>query len=146
MKTFRIYLLLGAAFLLNLFPLPSLPDFVLLALLALHLPPAQGHRFPAAFFLGLLIDVAYSTPLGQRALVYIVLCYLTVLLRSSLCLMPLSSRLVYVYLAQLLASLLNFGLTLLHGKAVLSYHLGLAALVGTLLFVPLYLRVQRWLL
>lgn len=140
----RIYVFSASAFLLNLFPWPPFfPDFVFLVLLALHFLPRQKPPFWMAFVLGVLLDVALGTPLGQTAFVYLFISYLTVLLRPYLRLLPWLSRLIYVYLAQLLAVLLSLGLTFLHGKVAISYHLWLGALLGTLLFWPLHRNMQH---
>jgi rod shape-determining protein MreD len=78
-----------AALLLRLLPwsgwgLALRPDFVLLVLLywGIHRPTAAG--LGLAFFLGLLTDVADGLMLGQYALAYVAVSFLTLLLHRRL--------------------------------------------------------------
>lgn len=77
-KGWFIALTLAAALFLNLFPLGRLhlvPDWValVLAFWCIHQPMRAG--MSAAFFLGLLMDVADGSVMGQHALAYVLLAF-----------------------------------------------------------------------
>ncbi len=138
-------LLLISAFLLELFPFPpSFPDFLLVTLLVLSLLPDRPPPFGTALVMGLLLDVARGDPLGETALCYLLLLYLTALLRPYLSGWTPLSYLIYAYLAQLLAVLLRAALNALAGGGVwIAPDLWLGVLSGTLLFWPIYLLARR---
>ncbi|MBL8486285.1 MAG: rod shape-determining protein MreD [Rhodocyclaceae bacterium] len=77
-KSWFIALSLASALLLNLVPLgrlPGVPDWVALSLAfwCVHQPLKVG--MGAAFFLGLIMDVALGTLMGQHALAYVLLAF-----------------------------------------------------------------------
>lgn len=98
-KNWFIVLTLLLALLLNLVPfgrLPGIPDWVALVLCfwCIHQPLKVG--MAAGFFLGLAMDVADASIMGQHALAYVLLAYLAAGLSRRVLWFPLSQQALHV--------------------------------------------------
>lgn len=135
-------LLIGSfalAFLLNLLPWSGLalqlcPDFVLLILLywAIHQPRSVGQGL--GFLLGLFMDVADSTLLGQHALMYVVATFLAQLLRVRVLRLSLLAQAFHVAAILLLAEAIGLTLNSVLGRELPSAALTIAPLLAAALW------------
>lgn len=99
-KSWFIWTTLFLALLMNMIPLgriPGIPDWVALALTfwCIHQPLRIG--MGAAFFLGLLMDVADAAVMGQHALAYVVLAFAAGGLSRRILWFPLSQQALHVF-------------------------------------------------
>lgn len=145
-----ILLTLLATFLLTAMPLPDTvrplrPDWVLLVLIywAMALPHRVGVGF--AWVCGLLIDVLTGLLLGQHALAYSIVVYLTLKLHQRLRLYPLWQQALSILVLLGLGQLLLLWINGMIGRPVHSWLYWLPSLVGALLwpFIFLFLRGLR---
>ena len=99
---------LGAAFILNLAPLPEVlqlirPDLVALTLLYWAIAHTRKLGLFPAWLLGLFMDVADGTLFGQHALAYSVLIFLAIFFRRRVLMFGMRYQMLHV-LAMLLAA------------------------------------------
>jgi rod shape-determining protein MreD len=114
-----IFLSIGVAYLIQVLPwsgpwLLARPDFMLLVLLfwVIHEPRNVGQGM--AFTLGLFVDVADSTLLGQHAMGYVIAVFAAQVIRVRIMQFPLGEQalhvLVLTYLSSTVFLLLNLAL------------------------------------
>lgn len=90
---------LGAALLLNLLPwgrLVWIPDFVALTLVFWNIHQPRRVGIGAAFVMGLLMDVADGTLLGQHALAYTLLSYGAIMLHRRILWFSVPAQILHV--------------------------------------------------
>lgn len=118
------------------------PDFVLLLLLywAVHQPLRIG--MAAAWGLGLVMDVADGTLLGQYALAYTIAIFLALALHRRIQAFSLWPQAWHVFPLLLVSQVLVLLAHLLSGAAFIGWGYFLASISGALLWPPLSLLVQ----
>lgn len=147
-KAWFIILSLIAALLLNLLPLQGYmltlrPDFIALVLLYWNL----NHRVDmgVAFGMGLLMDVGNSNMLGQHALAYCVMIFISLLLRRRLYIFGLLKQAPQVGLMLLVAQSVTLLTELLNRADFPGWYFFLASVTGALLWpvLSILLRVSH---
>ena len=130
---------LVCALLLNMLPWEGIglmlrPDFVALTLIywAIHQPRKVG--MGAAWFLGLLIDVADGALLGQHALAYTITIFAALMLHRRILMFPLWQQALHVFPLLLLLQILTLLIKLMAG----------AAFSGWVLFLPAFSGAVIW--
>ncbi len=118
------------------------PDFVALLLLywCVNQPARLG--IGTAWVMGVIMDVADGTLLGEHALAYVLVTYLALALRRRILMFTLWQQALHIVLLLLL---LQGTLLLLHlaaGASFIGWSYFLAALTGTLLWAPLSFLLQ----
>lgn len=110
------------------------PDFVALVVLywCIHQPWLVG--FVAAFSLGLLMDVAEGTLLGQHALAYSILAFAGIVLHRRVRMFSLTAQVVYVIPLLLANDLIVVGIRLLGGAGFPGYQYFAGSIVAGLLW------------
>jgi rod shape-determining protein MreD len=136
-RNWFIVLTLFVALLLNLVPfgrLPGIPDWVALALTfwCVHQPLKVG--MAAAFVLGLAMDVADASVMGQHALAYVLLAFVAAGLSRRVLWFPLAQQALHV-----LPMLLGMQLTMLIARMV-----GGAEFPGILWFLSSVTAALLW--
>ncbi len=136
-RNWFIVLTLFFALLLNLVPfgrLPGIPDWVALALTfwCVHQPLKVG--MAAAFVLGLAMDVADASVMGQHALAYVLLAFIAAGLSRRVLWFPLAQQALHV-----LPMLLGMQLTMLIARMV-----GGAEFPGILWFLSSVTAALLW--
>jgi rod shape-determining protein MreD len=89
------------AFALNLMPWGQwlwLPDFVALTIVFWNMHEPRRVGISAAFFMGLCMDVASSTLLGENALAYTLLSYLSIMIHRRVLWFPVGTQSLYIFL------------------------------------------------
>jgi len=127
------------ALLLNLLPLQGIvltlrPDFVALVLLYWSINQPQRVGMSAAFGMGLLMDVANSSMLGQHALAYSVMIFLALLMRRRLRIFGLLEQAPQIGLMLLAAQFITLLTELLNRALFPGWYFFLASITGALLW------------
>ena len=135
-----ILLSLSCALLLNFLPTsawPWMPDWVALVLLFWSVREPRSIGMGSGFLLGLAMDVADGSLMGQHALAYVLASYAATALSRRILWFPLGQQSLHVFPLLLLVQLVQFGVRAMPGAELpgLSYFVG--PLVGTLLWLPL---------
>jgi len=130
--------LLGALA-LNLFALPGVlqsirPDFIALTLIYWVVYHPRRVGFLPAWFLGLLMDVADGSLLGQHALAYAVLMYLAILLHRRIVMFGMRHQIAHVAAILIASQVIMLGVRLMAG----------AEFPGVLYFAPSLLGAAMW--
>jgi rod shape-determining protein MreD len=142
---------LGVALLLNLLPwsgwaLRAHPDFVLLVLLywAAHEPRRVGQGW--GFVLGMVMDVADSSLLGQHAMTYVAALFCVQLLRLRILQLTVPEQALHIGAILLAAQAINILLNLLIGLNFPGAALLLAPVFGAALWpaVNFFARLPRF--
>jgi len=127
------------AFMLTLLPLPEYarpfrPEWSALVLIywCLALPERVG--VGVAFVAGVLLDVTTGTLLGQHALGFIVIAYLTLVMHQRIRVFPVRQQAFTVLMLLLLYQLLLLWVNGITGNAPQSWTYWTASLTGTLLW------------
>ncbi|MFA7386454.1 MAG: rod shape-determining protein MreD, partial [Thiohalobacteraceae bacterium] len=138
---------LAAALLLTSVPLPDdlrilRPDWVLLVLIywSMALPHRAG--VGTAWLLGLVVDVLTGTLLGQHALAYSLVIFLTLKLHQRLRLYPLWQQALSVLVLLSLGQLLLLWINGMIGRPIQSWLYWLPSLVGALLWPFLFIILR----
>jgi rod shape-determining protein MreD len=152
-KTSFIVLTLALAFFLNLLPWSGFgllirPDFVALILLywCIHLPRKVG--FGTAWGIGLLMDVADATLLGEHAFAYVVLAYLAIILRRRVLLFRAREQVWHVLSILLISQFAILLIKIYSGAEFIGWGYFLSSVTGTLLWpalsalLPMLLRLK----
>ncbi len=107
MRVFRWWVFLAIGFylsaILTVFPLPQSvqwyrPQWMLMFVIACQLMQPKLFNALIAWGIGILVDVLLGTPLGEHALVYAVICYITAFMRPKLILEPIWTQLGKIFL------------------------------------------------
>lgn len=145
-----IILTLLAALMLTTVPLPDdlrilRPDWVLLVLIywCMALPHRVGVGF--SWLLGLLTDVLTGMLLGQHALAYSIVIYLTLKLHQRLRLYPLWQQALSILVLLTLSQLLLLWINGMIGRPIHSWLYWMPSLLGAFLwpFIFIFLRGLR---
>ena len=135
-----ILISLLAARVLNFFPTsawPWMPDWVALLIIfwSIREPRHVGMGF--GFILGLTMDVADSSLLGQHALAYVLVSYAATSLSRRILWFPLGQQALHILPLLLIVQLVQFAVRFMPGADLpgLSYFVG--PLFGALLWLPL---------
>ena len=135
-----IWFSLFAALLLNFLPTsdwPWMPDWVALVLVFWSIREPRRVGMGAGFLLGLIMDVADASLLGQHALAYVLASYGAAYLSRRILWFPLLQQALHVLPLLLLVQLVQFGVRVMPGASLpgLDYFIG--PLVGVCLWWPL---------
>jgi len=128
------------ALLLNMIPLgdfPGLPDWVALVLTfwCIHQPLKVG--MGSAFILGILMDVADGSVMGQHAFAYVLLAFASAGLSRRILWFPLSYQAIHVLLLLLLTQLMMLVVRMVAGGAFPGVLWFVSAVTGGLLWYPI---------
>ena len=135
-----IALSLFVALLLNFLPTsawPWMPDWVALVLVFWSVREPRRIGMGVAFMLGLIMDVADASLLGQHTLAYVVVSYAATTISRRLLWFPLGQQALHVLPLLLVVQALQFAVRAMPGIVLpgLSYFIG--PFVGAALWVPL---------
>jgi rod shape-determining protein MreD len=138
-RTRYIALTLLSALALNLFALPGVlqavrPDFIALTLIYWVVYHPRRVGFLPAWFLGLVMDVADGSLLGQHALAYAVLMYLAILLHRRIVMFGMRHQIAHVAAILIASQVIMLGVRLMAG----------AEFPGVLYFAPSLLGAGMW--
>jgi len=116
---------------------PWMPDWVALVIVFWSIREPRRVGMGSGFILGLAMDVADSSLMGQHALAYVLASYAATALSRRILWFPLGQQSLHVFPLLLLVQLVQFGVRAMPGAELpgLSYFVG--PLVGTLLWLPL---------
>ena len=123
------------ALILNLLPWSGYglwvkPDFVALVVLYWCIEQPRRIGFFAAWLLGLLVDVADGTLLGQHALAYTVLAYAGIVLNRRVRMFSAASQIMHVIPLLLLQDLIVLAVRALGGAGFPGFHYFIGSVVG----------------
>lgn len=142
-----IFISFVMALVLTIVPLPEglrilRPDWVLLALIywGMALPHRVGVGF--GWLLGLFTDVMTGTLLGQHALAYCLVAYLTLKLHQRLRLYPLWQQSLSILVLLALGQLLMLWINGFVGRPIHAWSYWLPSVIGALLWPPVYLLLR----
>jgi rod shape-determining protein MreD len=135
-----ILLSLLAALLLDFLPTsawPWMPDWVALAIIFWSIREPRRVGMGAGFILGLAMDVADSSLMGQHALAYVLAAYVAARLSRRILWFPLGQQALHVLPLLLMVQFVQFAVRAKSGVdfPVLIYFVG--PFVGALLWLPL---------
>jgi rod shape-determining protein MreD len=135
-----IVLTLLAALILNFLPTsawPWMPDWVALVVVFWSIREPRRVGMGSGFILGLAMDVADASLMGQHALAYVLMAYAASSLSRRILWFPLGQQALHVLPLLLLVQLVQFGVRAMPGVVLpgLSYFIG--PIVGALLWLPL---------
>ena len=128
------------ALMLNFLPTsdwPWMPDWVALVLVFWSIREPRHVGMGSGFLLGLAMDVADASLMGQHALAYVLASYIASALSRRIMWFPLGQQALHVLPLLLLVQVVQFGVRAMPGIDLpgLSYFIG--AFVGTVLWLPL---------
>lgn len=127
------------ALLLNLMPTahwPGIPDWVALVLCFWSVREFRKVGMGTAFILGLVMDVADGSLMGQHALAYVLMTYLVSSLSRRILWFPLAQQALQVFPPLLMVQLIQLGARMMSGAAFPGFGYLIGPLVGALLWVP----------
>lgn len=135
-----VVLTLLLALMLNFLPwtgVPMMPDWVALVLAFWCVREPLRVGTVSAFLLGVLMDVAYGSLMGQHALAYVLLAYWAAALSRRILWFPLWQQALHVFPLFLLSQVLMVLVRLAAGDDFPGWPYFLASPVATLLWYPL---------
>ena len=135
-----IVLTLFFALILNFLPTAEwnwIPDWVALTLIFWSVRESRRVGMGWGFFLGLVMDVADSSLLGQHALAYVLAAYLASSLSKRILWFPLVSQALHVLPLLLLVQLIQFAVRMISGATFPGFEYFVSPLIGTVLWLPL---------
>lgn len=135
-----IFFSLACALMLNFLPTsawPWMPDWVALVLIFWSIREPRSVGMGSGFLLGLAMDVADASLMGQHALAYVVASYIASSLSRRILWFSLGLQALHVLPLLLVIQAIQFGVRAMPGVDLpgVSYFLG--ALIGTPLWLPL---------
>ena len=139
-KPWFIVLSLFVALVLNFLPTaewPWIPDWVALTLIFWSVRESRRVGMGWGFFLGLVMDVADSSLLGQHALAYVLATYLASSLSKRILWFPLMSQALYVLPLLILVQLIQVAVRIIAGASFPGLEYFVSPLIGALLWLPL---------
>ena len=139
-KPWFIVLSLFVALVLNFLPTaewPWIPDWVALTLIFWSVRESRRVGMGWGFFLGLVMDVADSSLLGQHALAYVLATYLASSLSKRILWFPLMSQALYVLPLLILVQLIQVAVRIIAGANFPGLEYFVSPLIGALLWLPL---------
>lgn len=138
-KPWYIYATLLAGLLLNLAPtgqLPYLPDWLAMVICFWSVREFRKVGMGIAFSMGVLMDVADASMMGQHALAYVLVAYLASSLSRRILWFPLLEQALHVLPILLLAQLIQFVVRMIGGGDFPGFGFFVGPLIATLLWVP----------
>ena len=137
-----IFISFALAFLLNLLPWQSLiqdlaPDFVALLLIYWTLNQPRRAGIMLGFLLGTLMDVADGAVLGQHALAYVLISYLTLLRRRQIAVEPFWHQAIGALILLVVSQMIMLLVRLALGSPLLGWAYFVSPLLVALLWTPL---------
>jgi len=137
-----IALSLFIALFLNMIPVqqwPFMPDWVMLTLCFWNVREGRSMRMGHAFFLGLIMDVADGSVLGQHALAYVIASYIASGMSRRILWIPLLQQMFFMLPLFLIATALQIFIRLMAGEAFPGWTPLITPLVTALLWPPVNL-------
>lgn len=134
-----IFLTLFGALAMNLLPTtyaPFLPDWVACVLAFWGIREPRRVAMGVAFLLGVLMDVANGSVMGQHALAYVLLAYFATSISRRVLWFPLGEQALHVLPLLLLAQVVQVLARLLTGAEFPGWAFFAGPVIGTLLWVP----------
>lgn len=134
-----IFFSLLAALLLNLIPTshwPGVPDWIALVLCFWCVREFRRVGMGWAFVLGLLMDVADGSVLGQHCLAYVLLAYLATSLSRRILWFPLIQQALQILPLLLATQLIQAAFRLMMGAEFPGWGYFVGPLIATLLWIP----------
>ena len=137
-----IALTLIAALMLNLLPWSGAwlwikPDFVALVVLYWCIEQPRKVGFVSAWMMGLFMDVADGTLLGQHALAYSILAYAGIVLHRRVRMFSGTSQVVHVFVLLLMNDLIVLAIRLAAGAEFPGMQYFIGSFVASALWLPL---------
>lgn len=135
-----IVLTLLAALCLNYLPTsnwPGVPDWVALTLVFWSVREGRRVGMGWGFILGLAMDVADASLLGQHALAYVLACYTATALARRILWFPLGQQALHIFPLLMLIQLIQFGVRTVAGAEFPGIGYFLGPFVATALWLPL---------
>lgn len=135
-----VVLSLLAGLLLNFLPIsnwPGVPDWVALLIVFWSVREHRRVGMGWGFILGLAMDVADASLMGQHALAYVLAAYGAATLSRRILWFPLGQQALHILPLLLLAQLIQFAIRALAGAEFPGIGYFIGPLIGTLLWVPL---------
>ena len=135
-----IYFSLFVALMLNFLPTSEwywMPDSIALVLCFWCVREFRRVGMGWAFLLGIVMDVADSSALGQHALAYVVLAYIASSYSRRILWFPLLQEALHVLPILLLAQLVQAGIRVLAGASFPGLEYFISPLIATLLWIPI---------
>lgn len=150
MKTFfAVALSLLISLVLEIIPVPSWavwlrPEWVILTLFfwALVLPDRVGVN--VAFSMGIIMDLLTGTLLGEHALVYVLVSYITVRFSPLIRLFPLWQQGIIIFLFIILFQTFKFWIWGLSGGAVVNWVYWLPGIISAILWPWIYMLMRGY--
>lgn len=139
-KPWFIVVSLLLALLLNMIPLghlPGMPDWVALALAFWCIHQPVRVRMGTAFVLGVLMDVADASVMGQHSLAYVLLAFFAGMLSRRILWFPLQQQALHLFPLLLGSQLVMLAARMLAGGAFPGLLWFLASITGVLVWYPL---------
>lgn len=134
-----IYATLLIGLILNLAatsPMPALPDWLAMVICFWSIREFRKVGMGVAFTMGVIMDVADASMMGQHALSYVLVAYLSTSLSRRILWFPLLEQALHVLPILLLAQLLQFAVRMVSGGEFPGFGFFVGPLIATLLWVP----------
>ena len=128
------------ALLLNFIPTaawPWMPDWVALVLIFWSIREPRRTGMGSGFILGLCMDVADASLMGQHALAYVLVAYFASSLSRRILWFPLRQQALHALPLLLLVQLVQLGVRAMPGFTFPGWSYFIGPFVGTLLWIPL---------
>ena len=138
-RPWYIYGTLLGGFVLNLLPtgpVPFLPDWLAFLLCFWSVREFRKVGMGVAFLLGIAMDVSYGSLMGQHALSYVLLAYLSSSLSRRIMWFPMTQQAVHVLPILIAAHLVQFGVRMVSGADFPGFGFFLSPFLAALLWVP----------
>lgn len=138
-RPWYIYLTLLISLVLNLLPtgpLPFLPDWLALVICFWSVREFRRVGMGVAFFMGILMDVADASLMGQHALSYVLVAYFASTLARRILWFPLLEQALHILPLLYLAQIVQFVVRMLAGGDFPGFSYFLGPLLAALLWVP----------
>lgn len=135
-----VVLSLLAALLLNFLPIsnwPGVPDWVALLIVFWSVREHRRVGMGWGFILGLAMDVADASLMGQHALAYVLAAYGAATLSRRILWFPLGQQALHILPLLLLVQFVQFAIRALAGAEFPGIGYFIGPLIGTVLWVPL---------
>ena len=116
---------------------PGIPDWAALVLVFWCIREPQHISMGMGLFLGILVDVSRSTPMGEHALAYVVLAFIANSLARRIMWFPSLLQALHVLPMLLVAQALMVGVKKFAGDAFPGWDYFLSSAVGAALWLPL---------
>lgn len=119
------------------------PDWVLLVIIYWCLVTPERFSIGSSWFVGLLTDVLTGQLLGEYALCYAIIAYITVRLHKRFRVFPLSQQILFVLFLLLLSQLLINWSQNIQGRTGIELSYWLPSIVGALLWPVIFICLEH---